>query len=108
MNSKRAVIVVALAIALSTAACADDGQPSVSADDEFISELSSDPYWRTVDRATAITAARDFCDAATTANEQGRTGVDAVTMVATRYGLKQGPVLVGAARRSYCPDANLG
>lgn len=97
-----------LAIALSATACGDGGQTAASADDAFISELSSDTYWKTVDRAAAITAAHDFCDAVTTANEQGRTGVDAVTMVITRYGLTQGPVLVGAARRSYCPEANLG
>lgn len=90
------------------AACGNDEQARASADDTFISELSSDAFWKTVDRATAITAAHDFCDAATTANEQGNTGVDAVTMVVTRYGLEQGPVLVGAAKRNYCPDADLG
>lgn len=106
--SSKAGILVALALTLSTVACGDDGQESASAEDTFIAELSSDTYWKTVDRATAIMAAHDFCDAATTANEQGRTGVDAVTMVITRYGLTQGPVLVGAAKRNFCPEADLG
>jgi hypothetical protein len=107
MSSKLGIL-VALTIILSTVGCSADGQTSESADDTFIADLSSDTYWKTVDRATAIMAAHDFCDAATTANEQGRTGVDAVTMVITRYGLTQGPVLVGAAKRNYCPEADLG
>jgi hypothetical protein len=31
-----------------------------------------------------------------------------VTVVVTRYGLKPGPVLFGAAKKNYCPDVDLG
>jgi hypothetical protein len=105
MNSKVCIVVV-LAAALLTGACGEDGQ--TGSDDKFISDLSGDTFWKTVDRATAITAGHAFCDAVIESNRQGETGFDDVELVLTRYGLTSGPVLFGAAKRNYCPDVDLG
>ena len=95
-----------VAAALLTGACGADEQ--AGSDDKFISDLSGDPFWKTVDRETAITAGHAFCDAVIESNKQGRTGFDDVGLVVTRYGLESGPVLFGAAKRNYCPDVDLG
>jgi len=108
MNSTCCVFVAVMG-ALLTGACGDDGRADTQAsEDSFISDLSRDEFWQTVDRETAITAGRSFCDDVIEANKQGKTGIDAVGLVVTRYGLESGPALFGAANRNFCPDVDLG
>jgi hypothetical protein len=102
----RSHILPAVATILLIGACSSGG--GQTNDDAFISELSGDTFWKSLDRTTAIDAGHEFCDAVVEANERGATGIDAVRTVVARYGLKPGPVLVGAAKRNYCPDVNLG
>ena len=105
MNSKCCLFVAVMA-ALLTGGCGGDEQ--AAADDTFISDLSSDDYWRNTDRANAIDAGHAFCDAVIDLNSQGKTGIDAVSRMLGRYGLKSGPVLLKAAKTNYCPDVDLG
>lgn len=107
MNSTCCAVVAVLA-ALVTGACGNEQADNQAAEDKFISDLSRDTFWKTVDHTTAITAGRTFCDDVIEANKQGKTGVEAVGLVITRYGLESGPILFGAAKRNFCPDANLG
>lgn len=104
--SRRFCVAVTVAAALATGACSS-AKPD-TADDAFISDLSSDKFWKTVDRSTAITAGHDFCDAAIESNNNGKTAFADVAMVLNRYGLKSGPVLFGAAKKNYCPEVDVG
>ncbi|CAN5356098.1 hypothetical protein BH11ACT6_BH11ACT6_02160 [soil metagenome] len=107
MNSTCCAVVAVLA-ALLTGACGYEQADTQAAEDKFISDLSRDAFWKTVDRATAITAGHTFCDDVIEANKQGKTGVEAVGLVVNRYGLESGPILFGAAKRNFCPDVDLG
>ena len=64
MHSRVCVLIVAAA-ALLTGACGGDEEAGSA--DKFIADLSGDPFWKTVDRATAITACEVLSRAASVA-----------------------------------------